>query len=99
MTMQSRRDLFHAHRLMTQRAAIALLRGEPDVPDQPLRRLNVAAVSGVLVAAVAAGLIAILSLITHGSSAVSAAPGTVIIDQQTGTSYIFCQHGRLCPAL
>ena len=43
MTMQSRRDLFQAHRLMTQRASLALLRGEPDVPDQPLRRLNVAA--------------------------------------------------------
>ena len=29
--MQSRRDLFQAHRLMTQRAALALLRGEPDI--------------------------------------------------------------------
>ena len=50
--MQSRKDLFQAHRLMTQRASLALLRGEPDIPDQPLRRLNVATFSGVLVAVI-----------------------------------------------
>src|SRR5215469_8535832 len=99
MTMQSRRDLFQAHRLMTQRAALALLRGEPDVPDQPLRRLNVAAFSGVLVAAIVTVLFFIWGLIGHGGSPLQNQPGTLVIDKQTGTSFVFCQGDELCPAV
>ncbi len=99
MTMQSRRDLFQAHRLMTQRAALALLRGEPDVPDQPLRRLNVAAFSGVLVAAIVTVLFFIWGLIGHSGSALRYQPGTLVIDNQTGTSFVFCRHHELCPVV
>jgi type VII secretion protein EccB len=97
--MQSRRDLFQAHRLMTQRAALALLRGEPDIPDQPLRRLNVAAFSGVLVAVIVAALFGIWGLLGHGGSQLQPKPGTLVIDKQTGTAYVFCQGGKLCPVL
>jgi type VII secretion protein EccB len=100
MTMQSRRDLFHAHRLMTQRAALALLRGEPDVPDHPLRRLNVAAFSSFLVAVIAAVLFFIWGLLGHGGSALQDQGGTLAIDKATGQAYVFCQNGReLCPAV
>ena len=97
--MQSRRDLFQAHRLMTQRAALALLRGEPDIPDQPLRRLNIAAFSGVLVAVIVAALFGIWGLLGHGGSQLHQQPGTLVIDRQTGTSYVFCQGSKLCPVL
>jgi type VII secretion protein EccB len=99
MTMQSRRDLFHAHRLMTQRASLALLRGEPDTPDQPLRRLNVAAFSGVLVAVIFTGLFFIWGLLGHGGSSLQNQPGTLVIDKQTGTPFVFCEHGKLCPVV
>jgi len=99
MTMQSRRDLFQAHRLMTQRASLALLRGEPDVPDQPLRRLNVAVFSGVFVAVIVTGLFFILGLLGHGSSSISNTPGMLVIDKQTGTAFVFCQGGKLCPVV
>ena len=33
--MQNRKDLLQAHRLMTQRSALALICGEPDSPNQP----------------------------------------------------------------
>jgi type VII secretion protein EccB len=99
MTMQSRRDLFQAHRLMTQRAALALLRGEPDVPDQPLRRLNVAVFSGVFVAVIVTGLFFILGLLGHGSSSISNTPGMLVIDKQTGTPFVFCEGGKLCPVV
>src|ERR1022692_1415800 len=97
--MQSRRDLFQAHRLMTQRAALALLRGEPDIPDQPLRRLNIAAFSRVLVAVIVAALFGIWGLLGPGGSPPHQQPGTLVIDRQTGTSYVFCQGGKLCPVL
>jgi type VII secretion protein EccB len=98
--MQSRRDLFQAHRLMTQRASLALLRGEPDIPDQPLRRLNVAAFSSVLVAAIVTVLFFIWGLLGHGGSRVQNQPGTLVIDKQTGTPFVFCEGGRnLCPVV
>jgi ESX secretion system ATPase EccB len=99
MTMQSRRDLFHAHRLMTQRASLALLRGEPDVPDQPLRRLNVAVFSGVFVAVIITGLLFILGLLGHGSSSITNTPGMLVIDKQTGTAFVFCEGKKLCPVV
>ncbi len=102
MTMQSRRDLFQAHRLMTQRASLALLRGEPDVPDQPLRRLNVAAFSGVLVAVIVTGLFFIWGLLGHGGSALQDQAGALVIDKQTGTPLVFCRFGgrtELCPVV
>jgi type VII secretion protein EccB len=97
--MQSRRDLFQAHRLMTQRASLALLRGEPDIPDQPLRRLNVAAFTGVLVAVIVTALFLIWGLLGHGGSSVRDQPGTLIVDKQTGQPYVFCRHGELCPVV
>lgn len=98
--MQSRRDLFHAHRLMTQRASLALLSGQPDVPDQPLRRLNVAAFSSLLVAVIAAVLFFIVGLLGHGGSALQDQGGTLAIDKQTGQPYVFCKNGKdLCPVV
>lgn len=101
MTMQSRRDLFQAHRLMTQRAALALLRGEPDVPDQPLRRINVATFVGVLVAVIAVAGFGIWGLLFHSAPSLSYVPGTLIMDKQTGTPYVFCGHKKqeLCPTV
>ena len=99
MTMQSRRDLFQAHRLMTQRASLALLRGEPDVPDQPLRRLNVAVFPGVFVAVIVTGLFFIFGLLGHGSSSIQNTPGMLVIDKQTGTAFVFCEGKKLCPVV
>lgn len=98
---QSRRDLFQAHRLMTQRAALALLRGEPDLPDQPLRRLNVATFASILVAVIVAALIAILAILGHGGGAPKFGPGALIIDAQTGTAYVFCEKNphEICPVV
>jgi type VII secretion protein EccB len=99
MAMQSRKDLFQAHRLMTQRAALALLRGEPDVPDQPLRRLNVSAIISVLVGVIVAGIFGIWGLLFHGAQPLKFEPGTLVMDKQTGTAYVFCEKNNkdLCP--
>src|SRR5215510_11681652 len=97
--MQSRKDLFQAHRLMTQRACLALLRGEPDVPDHPLRRLNVAAFSSALVAMIVAAILALLAVLGHGGGRLKLAPGMLLIDQQTGAPYVICEKHKLCPVL
>jgi type VII secretion protein EccB len=101
MAMQSRKDLLHAHRLMTQRAALALLRGEPDVPDQPLRRLNVGTFAGILVGVIVAGIFGIWGLLFHGAPSLQFQPGTLIRDKQTGANYVFCESGDkdICPVV
>jgi type VII secretion protein EccB len=97
--MQNRKDLLQAHRLMTQRASLALLQAEPDPPDRPLRRLNVGVFSSVLVAVMVAAVFGVWGLIDPGGAQGLDTPGTLIVDNQTGTSYIWCDHGKLCPVV
>jgi type VII secretion protein EccB len=98
--MQNRKDLLQAHRLMTQRAALALLQAEPDPPDRPLRRLNVGMFSSVLVAVIVLAVFGIWGWIDPGNAQGLNAPGTLIMDSQTGTSYVWCENGkRLCPVV
>src|SRR5437762_1433945 len=96
---QTRKDLLQAHRLMTRRAALALLQAEPDPPDQPLRRLNVGVFSSVLVAVIAAAIFGIWGLIAPGNAGGLTAAGTLLIEKSTGTPYVPCLHGKLCPAV
>lgn len=97
--MPTHKDLLQAHRLMTQRSALALITGEPDSPHQPLRRLNTGLVSSLLVAAIAAAVFAVLGLIAPASASNLTKAGTLVIDSGTATAYVPCDHGKLCPAL
>lgn len=98
--MQNRKDLLQAHRLMTQRAGQALMQGEPDTAEQPLRRINVATFAGLMVAALIVAAFWIIGVFTHsGGQLERNASDTVIIDKDTGTSYIWCDGGRLCPTV
>ena len=99
--MQTRRDLLQAHRLMTQRAALALLQAEPEPPARAaapgqrrpdLQRPGRGDRGGRL-----RGVGAFLA---PGHAQGLTSPGTLIIDSQTGTSYNpWCQHGKLCPVV
>jgi type VII secretion protein EccB len=97
--VHSRKDLLQAHRLMTQRAALALVCGEPDSPNQPLRRLNTATVSSVLAGAIAAAVFGVLGLLSPGTVSGLTQPGTLVVDNDTATPYVPCGNGQLCPAL
>ena len=98
--MQNRKDLLQAHRLMTQRVGMALLQAEPDPPDRPLRRLNVGMFSSILVAVMVAAVFGIWGLLSPGSAQGLTGAGVLIIDNQTGTNYIWCQGGKLlCPVV
>ena len=98
--MPSHKDLLQAHRLMTQRSALALITGEPDSPNQPLRRLNAGTISGLLVGVIAAAVFAVLGLISPASSAANLTrAGTLVINTASATAYVPCDGGKLCPAL
>ena len=99
--MQNRKDLLQAHRLMTQRAGLALLQGEPDTAEQPLRRMNIATFAGVMIAVLAVAIFWILGTLTHSGAQGLPSPGSVAIDEN-GNSYVRCAQGAatlLCPVI
>ena len=63
MPMQDRKVLLQAHQLMTRRASLALLCGEPDSPNQPLRRMNTATITSIMVGVIAAAVVGVLGLL------------------------------------
>jgi type VII secretion protein EccB len=98
--MQTKRDLYQAHRLMMQRVGLALLQGEPDIPESPMRRLSVAAFSGVMVAVLIAAVFGVLGLISPGGANGLDQGGMVIIERESGTKYVYDTAGkRMLPVL
>lgn len=84
---------------MTQRAAQALMLGEPDTPELPLRRLNVANFIGIMVAILVAAGFGIVGLLKPSTANGITDAGTIIIEKETGARYVWCLDGskRLCP--
>ncbi|WP_248961030.1 type VII secretion protein EccB [Sphaerisporangium perillae] len=96
--MQTRRDLYQAHRLMMQRLGMALLQGEPDVPESPMRRHNVAMFCGVLVAILVTACFGIYGLLKPGGATSLTAPGTLIVEEETGATFVYSeQEAKLIP--
>ncbi|GII60389.1 type VII secretion protein EccB [Sphaerisporangium krabiense] len=96
--MQTRRDLYQAHRLMMQRLGTALLQGEPDVPESPMRRHNVAMFCGVLLAVLVTAAFGIWGLIKPGGATALTEPGTLIVEEETGATYVYSERdARLLP--
>ncbi len=68
--MPTRRDQLHAYRFEQRRAVAALVTGEPNAREAPLRRLTLATLSGIVIAAVVAAGFAVLGLLNPpGASA------------------------------
>ncbi|MEU5876571.1 type VII secretion protein EccB [Spirillospora sp. NPDC047279] len=100
--MQTKRDLLQAHRLMTQRASQALILGEPDNPEQPLKRLNVGLFSGIMAGVLVAAGFGIAGLLMGGGGKGLDDPQMLLIEKQTGTRYVWCtpkgqKDKALCP--
>jgi len=95
--VQTRKDLLQAHRLMTQRASLALISGEPDNPELPLRRMNIAAFSGILIGVLCMAAFGIWGVIRPGGATGLEKPGMLIVEEETGARYVWCENGKLCP--
>ncbi len=93
--MQSRRDQLQAYRFLVRRAVGALVTGEPDVAESPMRRLTVTTVSGVMIAILIAAGFGVYGLIRPGPSTAWKSEGAVVVDPQ-GTRYVYLQ-GTLYP--
>ena len=70
---------------MTRRTSLALICGEPDSPNQPLRRLNIAAISSVLAGVIVAGVFGVLGLLAPGHGVRADPPGHASGRRDTAT--------------
>ncbi|MFB9525477.1 type VII secretion protein EccB [Nonomuraea roseola] len=92
--MQTRKDLYQAHRLMMQRLGMALLQAEPDVPESPMRRQNVAMFCGLLIAVLIVAGFGIWGLIKPGGATNLTEPGQLLVEEDTGATFVYSQEQR-----
>jgi type VII secretion protein EccB len=92
--VQTRRDLYQAHRLMMQRVGMALLSGEPDMPEPPTRRLAVSVFAGLMVGVLVVAAYGVWGLLSPGGATGLEEPGTLIIEKETGTKYVYGQQDK-----
>jgi type VII secretion protein EccB len=85
--LQSRRDQLQAYRFLTRRALAALVVGEPDLPEPPMRRLSLTTITGIMVAILVAAGFAAYGLIKPGSST-KLATGTIYVEKETGARFV-----------
>jgi len=98
--VQTRRDQLQAYRFVTTRVQSALLHGEPDAAETPMRRIGIAMFSGIMVAVLVAAGFGIYGLLKPGAKEGWKAPGTLVVEKETGTRYVYiAQDGALHPVL
>ena len=96
--VQTRRDQLHAYRFLTKRALAALVTGEPNAVEPPMRRLTITTISGVMIAILVAVGFAVFGLIKPSAGDSWKDSSAVIIERQTGDHYVY-RDGKLDPVL
>ncbi|MDM4784667.1 type VII secretion protein EccB [Micromonospora sp. b486] len=95
--MRTRRDQVQAYRFVTRRIVSALLSGDPETNDLPMRRLGMAVFGSVIAAAVVLGGVGAYGQLTSNSAPLE--PNTLVIERETGATYYFGEDGVLRPTL
>lgn len=96
--MQTRRDQLQAYRFQNRRALAALVTGEPNVVEPPMRRLTTTTISGIMIAVLVTVGFALFGFIRPTGGDKWKEPGAVIIEEETGATYIL-SNGVLHPTL
>ncbi|MFC0004940.1 type VII secretion protein EccB [Micromonospora siamensis] len=94
--MRTRRDQVQAYRFVTRRIVSAVLSGDPETNNLPMRRLGLAVLGSVLAAAVVLGGAGAYGQLTGNAAPLD--PDTLVIERETGATYVFVE-GRLHPTL
>jgi type VII secretion protein EccB len=96
--MPSKRDQLHAYRYNLDRLAAAIVRAEPEARERPMARATTGTIIGIALAMVAAVAVAAFGLTSRGGNTAWRKPGSIIIDRDTGTRYVYLS-GLLLPTL
>ncbi|MFC8277576.1 type VII secretion protein EccB [Streptomyces sp. NPDC057271] len=96
--MHTRRDQVQAHLFTLSRVTGGLIRAEPDAAETPMRRFTIGAVAGTAIGLVSLGGMVAFGLISPGVTNSFKKQGTIVVEKETGTRYIFLD-GALHPVL
>ncbi|MGW0217234.1 type VII secretion protein EccB [Micromonospora chokoriensis] len=94
--MRTRRDQVQAYRFVTRRIVSALLSGDPETTNLPMRRLGMAVFGSVITAAVVLGGVGAYGQLTGNTAPLE--DQTLVIERETGATYVFLE-GQLHPTL
>jgi type VII secretion protein EccB len=94
--MTSRRDQVQAYRFLTRRIVSAMLDGEPETNELPMRRFAFAMIGGLVVGALVFAGFAVYGLVRPGGG--KPAAKTILVERETGAKYLYIE-GRLHPVL
>ncbi|MER7459921.1 type VII secretion protein EccB [Micromonospora sp. NPDC126480] len=94
--MRTRRDQVQAYRFVTRRIVSALMSGDPETSNLPMRRLGMAVFGSVIAAAVVLGGVGAYGQFTGNTAPLE--PNTLVIERETGATYVFLD-GQLHPTL
>ncbi|GAA3734505.1 type VII secretion protein EccB [Plantactinospora mayteni] len=94
--MRSRREQVQAYRFLIRRIVSALLSGEPETNELPMRRFALAMLGSLLVAVLLFAGFGVYGLLRPGGR--QPVENAIIVERNTGAKFIYTQ-GRLHPVL
>ncbi|GIJ49684.1 type VII secretion protein EccB [Virgisporangium aliadipatigenens] len=94
--MGTRHEQVQAHRFVTRRIVSALLSGEPETTERPMRRLALSLFGGVIVAAIVFAVVGIYGFLNPAGG--KADNGDLVIMRETGARFAMVE-GTLHPVL
>lgn len=97
--MRSRKEQLQAYQFLRRRIGAALLSGEPDTLDPPMRRVVRTSFAGIMVGIIVIAVFGIYGLLRPGGAQGWKADGSsLVIEKETGATYVYFE-GQLHPML
>ena len=94
--MRTRSEQVQAHRFVTRRIVSALLSGEPETTDLPMRRLGLAIFGSVMLATIVFAAFGIYGQLRPGGGSLD--DNSIVIEKESGAHFVYLR-GRLYPVL
>lgn len=94
--MRTRREQMQAYRFVIRRIVAAVLSGEPETLDRPMRRFGISLFVSAMVAVIGFAAFGIYGLIANPGRELE--DNTLVIERGTGSIYVYLE-GRLHPVL
>jgi len=94
--MRTRREQVQAHRFTVRRIISAMVSGEPETLDLPMRRLGLAALASTVIAGLVFAGFWVVGLIWPGGAESWQVDGAIIVEEETGARFVYWD-GQLHP--
>src|SRR2546421_3307213 len=88
--MQTRRGQLRRYRFVARRMVSALLSGEPETTERPMRQLALAMFGSFLVGAIVLAIVGVYGLLNPGGG--TPADNSVVIERETGARYVYTRN-------